>query len=162
MKKNNAGTIGSVGDKAIERTNALTLIHDSHEYYEYFKRGSPLKNSDISKVSYFLLMRTLELSLKAILKLKEGISTLELKTSFGHDVNKLLLYSVKKGYITLEEEEPKIALRILNNFYKDKDFEYTEVGYKELPSMSYIISLIELCHAEFRKAAQNSEIRKYL
>ena len=67
-------SIGSIGGKIIERTNGLTLMRNSSEYFEYYKRGKPVTKTgkvDLSNVSYFLLMRSLELGMKALLKIKQ-------------------------------------------------------------------------------------------
>jgi hypothetical protein len=156
------GEVSKVGDKPIERTNALTLIRDSKEYYEYYLRGKPASKSDISKVSYFLLTRSLELGLKAILKIKEGITVLELREKYGHNVYKLYSYCSKNDYLPTLDKEYNTALEMLNFYYKDKDFEYTRTGYKTLPDLSYIITLIKQVHETFNKISQSTELKRYI
>lgn len=156
--------IGYVGTKTIERTNALTLISDSKEYYNYYLRGKPNKKNDISKVSYFLLLRSLELSLKAMIKIKEGISASELKDSkkFGHDILKLYKYCTDKKYLQSQGKEEQLAIGDLGTFYKNKDFEYTKVGYKYIPVLSYILNVLERVYKEFDMLSQDPKQHKYL
>jgi hypothetical protein len=162
MQANKTFTLGSIGGKEIERTNALTLISDSREYFEYYKRGKPSQKVDISKVSYFLLMRSLELAFKSLLKVKDGVSTSYMKHHFGHDIVKLHSYCVKQNYSSSYDKETRLALKILNSYYKEKDFEYTKVGSKRLPSTSYIVAVIEDVHKELDEIFQTTGIKKYL
>jgi hypothetical protein len=158
----NIQALGSVGNKPIERINALTLTHSSQEYLDYYKRGKPNKKPDISKVSYFLLLRSLELALKALMKVKEGISSDELKNKYKHNICKLYTYCEKQNYITPFNKETKIALDQLNFYYQDKDFEYTKIGYKYLPDMSYIYCAIENVHNELNAIFRTPGITKYI
>jgi hypothetical protein len=161
-KLNNLQSFGTVGDKEIERTNALTLYRDSREYFEYYQRGKPNKSVDLSKVSYFLLMRSLELGLKAILKTKEGISTLSLRVTFGHDVAKIYFYCLDKKYIEPFDKEFETALKMAGGYYKEKDFEYTKIGYKELPSTSYLVDMIEKVYTTINTVFTDTKIQKFL
>jgi len=163
-KINKSLYLGSVGNKPTERTNALTLMNDSIEYFEFYQRGKPNKKVDISKVSYFLLMRSLELSLKALLKAREGISASKLKEreTFGHDVGKLYSYCIEKHYLEPLNKEFGEALKRLNTYYKGKDFEYTQIGSKLLPRTDYVVSLVNEVHREFNKITQNTKIQRYL
>ena len=155
-------SIGKIGNKEIDRTNALTLTRDSKEYFDYYLRGRPNEKIDISKVSYFLLMRSLELALKALLKTKEGISTSDLKYRFKHNIYFLFTYSIKRGYLKSKTKEIRLAIEKLNSYYLEKDFEYTRIGYKELPYTSYIIPIIEEIHNELNTIFQTTGIKKYI
>lgn len=154
--------LGRAGNRLIERTNALTLAHDSREYYDYYKKGRPDKMPDISKVSYFLLMRSLELALKALLKVKEGVPTVYLKDKLKHNVDQIYSYCVQRKYLKSLNRETKIALEILSSYYKDKDFEYTKIGYKSLPHTTYLIPLIENIHDEIKRIFNTTGIEKYI
>ncbi len=125
-------------------------------------RGKPTSKSDISKVSYFLLTRSLELGLKAILKIKEGITVLELREKYGHNVYKLYSHCSKNDYLPVLDKEYNAALEMLNFYYKDKDFEYTRIGYKTLPDLSYVITLIKLVHETFNKISQSPEHKRFI
>ena len=162
MKDSKISSIGSVGDKVIERTNALTLIRNSREYFEYYKRGKPNTKVDISNVSYFLLMRSLELGMKALLKMKEGCTVLYLKNKFNHNVYKLYSYCIEKEYLKPHKKEVLIALKMLNIYYSEKDFEYTRIGVKELPFTYYIVSLIEDVHKELNLTIQTTGVKRYV
>lgn len=165
MKDKKNSYIGSVGGKIIERTNGLTLMRNSREYFEYYKRGKPdrkISKVDVSNVSYFLLMRSLELGMKALLKMKEGCTVLYLKNKFKHNVFKLYSYCVEKGYLKPHKKEIQIALKMLNIYYSEKDFEYTRIGVKELPFTYYIVSLIEDVHKELNFIIQTTGIKRYI
>lgn len=163
MKKYNKRlpVIGRVGNKDIEVTNALTLIYDSKEYFDYYKRGKLNKN-DYSKPGYFLLMRSLELALKATLKIKEGISVEDLKIKYGHNVEKLYDYCVSRDYVKTVCRKEKNAIKILSKYYQEKEFEYTQLGLKSIPFSIYISDLIETIYFEFNAICQNTKIQKYL
>jgi len=160
--QNKKDGIGTIGDREIERTNALTLISDSKEYYDYYLRGKPDTRADINKVSYFLLMRSLELSLKAMVKIREGLPINEIKNKYSHNVFRIYSYCVDKKYIKSDGKEEGLAIEILSDFYKLKDFEYTKVGYKSLPKLFYIINLLERVYVEFNSITQNTKLQKYL
>lgn len=165
MKDKKNSPIGSVGDKIIERTNALTLMRNSSEYFEYYKRGKPVTKTgkvDVSNVSYFLLMRSLELGMKALLKMKEGCTVLYLKNKFKHNVYILYSYCIEKKYLKPHKKEIQIALKMLNIYYSEKDFEYTRIGTKELPYTYYIVLLIEDVHKELNLIIQTTGIKRYI
>lgn len=84
------------------------------------------RTDHISLPSYFLLGRSVELSLKAFL-LACGMTRDELKSrKFGHDLKALLQEAIDRG---LENEVPiqdveKGVLKLLNYDYSEKRFEY--------------------------------------
>jgi HEPN domain-containing protein len=88
-------------------------------------------SQDISLPAYFLLGRSLELSLKAFL-LDQGVSITELRSpkKFGHDLRALLREAFLKGidrYIKLEPIE-KGVIELLSYDYGQKRLEYRRTG----------------------------------
>lgn len=88
------------------------------------------KADEVSLPSYFLLGRSIELSLKAYL-LHCGLSISELrKRKFGHNLRALLTESLTrelKQEIELQEVE-KGVIELLSYDYADKRFEYRVTG----------------------------------
>lgn len=104
---------------------------------------------EVSLPSYFLLGRSVELSLKAFL-LTSGMSQKELRSrKYGHDLEALLKEATKRG---LEKEVPikdveRGVLELLNYDYSEKRFEYRISG------GTYLLPLIDVTVQITRKLA---------
>jgi len=161
-KKTTIASLGHVGNKPIELTNALTLIHDSQEY---FKAAKELINMHPDKIlvkpKYFLILRSIELGFKSLLKIKEGISTDKLRNKYGHNLTKLMAYCIKNEYIKLSKIEEE-AIKLVSDYYENKGMEYTAMGNKEIPTLKYYIKIAEKLHHTFANIANNVNSTKYM
>lgn len=121
-----------------------------HRYASEFHRaakGFEIKDG-FSPVPYYLVCRSLELSLKAFL-LAKGVSRQKLKQrSLGHDLEKVLEKAISMGldkYVSFTPKD-KVELEKANKYYATKGFEYFEVvkaatGYRNLPEIVVLIDL---------------------
>jgi hypothetical protein len=103
----------------------------------------PEKETPFSPVPYFLVCRSIELSLKAFLRVKDiPMSNLKKKGIYGHDLETLLNGAKDSGIdkcvpITKNIEK---EIRKANEYYYKKEFEYYEAlrvfkGYPDLPDL---------------------------
>ena len=96
--------------------------------------------------TFFLVCQALELYLKAFLRYR-GLSTEDLKKPkiFGHDLqlglNKAMELKLEKTLDFTHELGNSITL--INQPYKERDFQYLRSGSWELPPMGSLISLVE-------------------
>ena len=95
-----------------------------------------------SPVPYFLLCRAIELELKA--RHLRNLTQVEAKEKFWHDLVKSYnaLNPVEKN-LTQEEQQ---TLRLANQFYEDKGFEYFNpkdalTGYHRFPDLTLLDSI---------------------
>lgn len=103
----------------------------------------PEKNTPFSPVPYFLICRSIELSLKAFLRVKNiPMSKLRKKGIYGHDLETLLNNAKKLGIDRCVPFTKNIQkeIRKANEYYNNKEFEYYEAlsgmkGYTELPDL---------------------------
>lgn len=94
---------------------------------------------------YFLWGRTIELFLKSYL-LAEGVSVVELKTKYGHDLVKLFNEAHNRGIKSLigKPVEDSAIVRLLNLDYLSKNFEYRIPGHAyTLPDEDMTRSLVK-------------------
>lgn len=120
-----------------------------HRYAQEFLRAEETfqTTDNFSPVPYYLLCRSIELSLKAYLLLK-GSKKKYLKKRIGHNLKKLLMKVEElniREIITISIEESDNILKA-NVYYEKKGFEYFFVidavtGYKELPDVELLRSL---------------------
>lgn len=120
-----------------------------HRYAQEFLRAEEAfqTTDNFSPVPYYLLCRSIELSLKAYLLLK-GYKKKYLKRRIGHNLKKLLMKVQElniREIITISIEESDNILKA-NVYYEKKGFEYFFVidavtGYKELPDVELLRSL---------------------
>lgn len=102
---------------------------------------------NFSPVPYYLLCRSIELSLKAYLLLK-GCKIKYLKNKIGHNLEKLLKKAKElniEEIITISTEDSDNIFKA-NIYYEKKGFEYFFVidavsGYKELPDIELLRSV---------------------
>ncbi len=83
------------------------------------------------EVKYYLLSHSIELGMKAILR-EKGYTRKKL-INIGHDLEKLINVLHENG-ILIDVASMKRTF-ILNDYYRTKQFEYPQTGYKELPSL---------------------------
>lgn len=119
-----------------------------HRYASDFlgaAKGIEIKN-EFSPVPYYLVCRSLELSLKAFL-LAKGVSKEKLKDrrSLGHDLEKVLGKAISLGIDEFVSLLPsyKVELAKANKYYASKGFEYFKIvkaatGYRDLPEINVL------------------------
>jgi hypothetical protein len=100
-----------------------------------------------SPVPYYLLCRSIELSLKSYL-LGTGVTKKTLKKKLGHDLEKILKRAKKERLsdlvqLTVVQEK---CLEKANKYYASKGFEYFEAinalrGYRDRPALAELDSL---------------------
>jgi len=127
-----------------KRVTPLGLIRYSQEYFKAYKVIQEKDNSVmyLLLVKYFLLCRSMELAFKTFLRLK-GYSLKQLKNILGHDLDKLLSELNTKHNILLDKES-LIALEVVNKYYKSKQFEYPQTGYKTYPDIKKLERIVKL------------------
>lgn len=108
------------------------------------------KEQDVSLPAYFLLGRSIELSLKAFL-LDQGISITDLRKTknFGHNLRSLIKAAREKGleqHISLEAIEDGV-IQLLSYDYAEKRLEYRRTG------GTYSLPLIDVTQRVARKLA---------
>ncbi len=131
----------------VNRVSALGLLKTGGD----FKRGCEiisakcpdkhpsLPNTDLYKIRLYLIGHAFELIFKSVL-LKYGLSIGALKSQYGHDISKLADDVESKKFFYLSEND-KALLKLLNYYYKDKDFEYFTTGSKTYPLVTKLIEL---------------------
>jgi hypothetical protein len=100
-----------------------------------------------SPVPYYLLCRSIELSLKCYL-LGTGVTKKILKEKLGHDLEKILERARKEGLsdlVQLSAAQEK-CIRNANKYYASKGFEYFELtnalqGYRDRPALEELDNL---------------------
>lgn len=120
----------------------IILTQLGREFLEAARREAALKNQ-ISLPAYFLVARSIELGIKAFLVLK-GHSEAQLK-AIGHDLESALEEARRHGFDSLvsPSQDHKAALEILNLYYKSKDLEYTQTGYKSYPRHDLLVAFAD-------------------
>jgi len=99
-----------------------------------------LPNIDLYKVRLYLIGHAFELLFKSIL-LQCGVALAVLRSrKFGHDIIALENKIEEFALFSLSETE-KALLSLLNEYYKEKDFEYHVRGAKQYPHLSELIHL---------------------
>lgn len=103
----------------------------------------PEKDTPFSPVPYFLVCRSIELSLMAFLRVKDiSMSSLKKKEIYGHDLETLFNGAKDLGIdqcVPIAENIEK-EIRKANEYYYKKEFEYYEAlrgfkGYPDLPDL---------------------------
>ena len=120
----------------------LALARYAKEHLEAYTALKEAKKGhlELCNIKYFLLCRSLELSLKSEL-LRRGVATAgELKTKFRHDLVTLRDTAINIPTVTFNSEENAI-IDALNPYYKDKEFEYPVVGFKTFPVLDDVEQL---------------------
>lgn len=114
-----------------------------HMYAEQFLAAdqSSQQGKGFSPVPYYLVCRSIELTLKAFL-LAERAPIDEIKRKIGHNLVKALDKAKAKGLGNLVNVDANVEKEIenANHYYKNKEFEYFEfdrmvTGYPRLPDL---------------------------
>jgi len=124
-----------------------------HRYASEFLRAAQgfKINDGFSPVPYYLICRSMELSLKAFL-LAKGFPKKRLKErKLGHDLEKILKKAISIGldkFVPLSPQHTE-ELEKANKYYASKGFEYFEVikamtGYRNLPDISVLTDFATL------------------
>lgn len=99
----------------------------------------------ISIVAYYLVGHSIELFLKAFL-LGRGESIEVLRSrKFGHDLIKLLNEATRRKFgscVKLNIHDKRI-IKILNECYNAKEFEYIQIGYKSFPDYVSLVGVAQ-------------------
>ncbi len=121
------------------------------DYLQAAKKVQPPPNSALDELklkinfpAYFLVGHAVELALKAFL-LGRGLSINELRgRKYGHNICALITECRRRklGHEVRLNAQEIATLKLLNNCYSDKEFEYTVSGLRRLPSYSrtYLIA----------------------
>lgn len=123
-----------------ERVSARGMIRYAHEYlqaYRIIKEKYP-KTIDLYQVKFYLLCHAIELAFKAYLRHKR-YTVIQLR-GYGHDLEKLLLEMYQKHKILLSKSWAE-DLSQINAYYKTKQFEYFQTGYKQLVDIQNLENL---------------------
>jgi len=102
-------------------------------------------DKSFTPVPYYLVCRSIELSLKGFL-IAKGIKKNDLKSNnLGHDLKKVLAEAIKKDLnsICLISDKQKQEIEKANNWYQRKGFEYFDLqniidGTKTLPNLKVL------------------------
>jgi hypothetical protein len=125
----------------IKRISPHLLLTGAEKYFDAAKSvcDPPQTSKDrltcrASFPAYFLVGRSIELSLKAFL-FARGEKIDRLKQKYGHDLSKLISESRRRklGNKVKLSRNHLVAIQLLNGPYKLKLLEYTEVGAIILP-----------------------------
>jgi len=119
----------------------ISLHRFAQEYLSIVK--IPEKETPFSPVPYFLVCRSIELSLKAFLRVKNiPVSKLRKKGKYGHDLETLLNNAKDLGIDRCVPFTKNIEkeIRKANEYYNNKEFEDYDAlrgmkGYTDLPDL---------------------------
>jgi len=125
----------------VMKMTPIGLHRFAQEYLSIVK--IPEKETPFSPVPYFLVCRSIELSLKAFLCVKNiPMSELMKKGKYGHDLETLFNNAKDLGIDRCVPFAKNIEkeIRKANEYYNNKEFEYYEAlrgmkGYTELPDL---------------------------
>jgi hypothetical protein len=132
-----------------------------HRYAsEFLSAASGLKaEATFSPVPYYLICRSIELSLKSYL-LAKGIPQKKLKKrDLGHDLVKVLhkAQSMGIGSIVQVTQHQEMEIKKANKYYAFKGFEYFQVvraatGYRDRPDLSVLHELASVLVKDLKKS----------
>lgn len=132
-----------IRDLPPDEITANDFLLDGKGFLSAAKREQSYANDDPGshlKVFYYLLLHSIELSLKGILRLN-GISRSKLKEGFGHDLCKLRDQAVRSESVSFDDDESAF-IQELNVPYKKKGLEYT--SFKSVPVPADVTSVMNL------------------
>lgn len=114
-------------EKRMPAKGLLKYGWDYLEGYKIIKTAKPAMTS-LYQIKLFLLCHSLELVTKAYLR-HHGYSREKL-LNFKHDLISILMEAQKKFNFIIDKTEISYILSV-NHYYKTKQFEYIQTGYKE-------------------------------
>ncbi|SEI95179.1 hypothetical protein [Nitrosomonas eutropha] len=122
----------------------IVYAEDFLNAYKSFKIDKPFL-----PVKYYLICRSVELSLKSYLLFK-SVSIKKVKCKFGHDLQKILKKSIELGIGAVEgiTDEEQAEIEKANNWYNRKGFEYFDIqntleSKDTLPNLSVVFNLAD-------------------
>lgn len=137
-----------------------------HAYAADFLRAAhsvPSQEQRFSPVAYYLYCHSIELALKAFLRIK-GVSVIRLsnRRHFGHDLTRLLDGAIALDLLALAHlpDEQQQSIRDANSYYSSKVFEYLDntqglfealTGYRARPDIQTLRSAAEVLVASLEK-----------
>lgn len=125
-------------EKRVGTKGLLRYANNYFQAYKIIKEQKP-RDLDLLEVKFFLLCHSLELGIKAYLRTKlPRIKLIEL----GHDLEALLVEAYQRRGIVMGRRDLAI-IRYANDLYKTKQFEYSQKGYKEIPSVNSLEDVVE-------------------
>ena len=114
--------------------------------------------------AYYLVGHSIELSLKSFLAAK-GYKVNELRSKkYGHDLKALLVEARKRKLgreVKLSKHQIN-AIKLLNDIYASKRFEYLEYGSYRLPAYGYIYDVAKHLNKGLAYYVSNSPFNKAL
>ena len=124
----------------------IVLKVSPYGFYKYaedfFNAGMKYKkNTKFSPVPYYLYCRSIELSLKSFLLFADkNINMQKLKHEYGHNIITLVNKTESLFSKKLLNKKEREVIKIANNWYYDKGFEYFRVqdfahGFSGLPDL---------------------------
>ena len=125
------------------RTTGMGLWTDANEMLQAAKHLITVKRFELSQPLHFLLGHALELAFKSYLCAK-GASQKSLR-AIGHDlvVAKELAVTAGIEELTLLDEQEHLAISMINEYYRRKEFEYRVTGVKIYPEAKRLVELVE-------------------
>lgn len=122
----------------------IALNRYATEHFKAFKilKDNTKSDTDLMYIKYYLLCRCLELCFKEHIVFN-GICPFEdLANKYGHNLLVLMNDAESINYIDINSQEETIV-KVLNNYYNSKEFEYPKTGLKTFP---VIEDVEELCN----------------
>ncbi|MCC7288990.1 hypothetical protein IT414_01180 [bacterium] len=126
-----------------ERTSARGLLNYAVDYYAGYEL---IQNSEpdfikLFAVKYYLLCHSLELIMKAWLK-KKGATYFEIK-KLGHNLEDIMAVLHSKHNLIFDASS-QAMIRLVNQHYSNKEFEYSLRGSKTVPVISDLADTVRL------------------
>lgn len=126
-----------------ERTTARGLLKYAQDYYatyELVQKQHP-NLTDYFAVKYYLLCHSLELTMKASLR-QRGATYTEMK-KMGHDLEKIMTVLHDEHNLIFSAED-QVMIRLVNQHYSQKEFEYSLIGVKSVPVITELAVVVRL------------------
>jgi hypothetical protein len=133
---------------------------------EYLEAGRIISNEAPRKrflqtPAYFLLARSIELSLKGYLR---GCGfTINALMRVNHVLKRALARAVEHGiqnHCVITDSDRRI-IELVDLTYKAKDFEYLRVGYRQLPQLSDLLALADKLSKSLEKFCRINRDRSW-
>jgi len=135
----------NIQEELDKRTTPKGLMRYAWDYLRVYDfiliAKKTIKDTELIAPRYFLLCHAIELGIKAFLKYK-GASHDDLK-KIGHDLEHLL-DEIREKHNIVVDKDSYIRIMMVNAYYKEKNFEYSLMGYKELPSLEKLRSVTKI------------------
>ena len=123
----------------VERMTPLGFLRFSSEY---LRAATIIHQKDPTLITpvYFLACHSIELAMKAYL-LARGQKLAHLKNALRHDLEALHKLAITQSPPEFPSSPELVAiLKLVGAYYKEKQFEYIEVGFKTLPTIDDLLT----------------------